>query len=92
MYRKAYTKGENMLSINATNFRKDMFNLLDQTIKYNEPVSITTKQGNAVLISEEDYNGMMETMYLISAGMEKSLIECKNTPLKDSVAESEVKW
>jgi hypothetical protein len=40
--------------------------LLEQTIKYNEPVNISTKDGNAVIISEEDYNGLMETVYFCS--------------------------
>ena len=50
-----------MLNTNITNFRKNIFSLLEQTIKYNEPVNISTKAGNAVIISEEDYNGLMET-------------------------------
>ena len=45
-----------MINTNATNFRKNMFELIDQTVKYNEPVNISTKSGNAVLISEEEYN------------------------------------
>ena len=52
-----------MLNTNITNFRKNIFSLLEQTIKYNEPVNISTKAGNAVIISEEDYNGLMETVY-----------------------------
>ena len=53
-----------MLNTNITNFRKNIFSLLEQTIKYNEPVNISTKEGNAVIISEEEYNGLMETVYL----------------------------
>lgn len=45
-----------------TNFRKQIFELIDQTVKYNEPINISTKSGNAVLISEEDYNNLVETM------------------------------
>lgn len=44
-----------MINTNITNFRKNIFNLLELTIKYNEPVHICTKEGNAVVISEEDY-------------------------------------
>ena len=55
-----------MLNINITNFRKNIFSILEQTIKYNEPVNISTKEGNAVVLSEEEYNGMMETLYLSS--------------------------
>ena len=57
-------KEGNMLNINITNFRKNIFSILEQTIKFNEPVNVSTKDGNAVMLSEEDYNGLMETMYL----------------------------
>ena len=55
-----------MINTNATNFRKQLFELIEQTIKYNEPVNINTKNGNAVLISESEYNSLMETLYLTS--------------------------
>ena len=82
-----------MLNTNITNFRKNIFGLLEQTIKYNEPVNISTKDGNAVIISEEDYNGLMETMYLCSVpGMKEKIIEGLNTPLNESLPENEVEW
>jgi PHD/YefM family antitoxin component YafN of YafNO toxin-antitoxin module len=46
-----------MINTNATSFRKDMFKLLEQTIRFNEPINISTKDGNAVVVSEEDYKG-----------------------------------
>lgn len=55
-----------MINTNITNFRKDIFGMLEQTVKYNEPINVNTKDGNAVIISEEDYNGLMETLYLSS--------------------------
>lgn len=51
-----------MTNTNATNFRKNLYSLLEQTVKFNEPVNISTKDGNAILISEEDYRGMVETL------------------------------
>ena len=73
-----------MLNTNATNFRKNMFELLDRTVKYNEPVSISTKNGNAVLISEDDYNSLMETLYLTSVlGMKENLIDGIHTPIEE---------
>lgn len=82
-----------MLNTNITNFRKNIFSLLEQTIKYNEPVNISTKDGNAVIISEEDYNGLMETLYLCSVpGMKEMLIEGLKTPLDDCLPETEVQW
>ena len=71
-----------MLNTNITNFRKNIFSLLEQTIKYNEPVNVSTKAGNAVIISEEDYNGLMETVYLSSSPQQREkIIEGLRTPL-----------
>ena len=78
-----------MLNTNATNFRKNMFSLLEQTVKYNQPVQITTKDGNAVMISEEDYNGLMETLYLNSVpGLVDEIKAAAAEPLKESVSQS----
>lgn len=82
-----------MLNTNISNLRKNIFNLLEQTIKYNETVNISTKDGNAVIISEEDYNGLMETLYFCSIpGMKEMLIEGLKTPLDDCLPETEVQW
>lgn len=80
-----------MLNTNITNFRKNIFSLLEQIIKYNEPVNISTKEGNAVIISEEDYNGLMETVYLSSIPEQREkIIEGLHTPLDDCLQENEV--
>ena len=78
-----------MLNTNITNFRKNIFSLLEQTIKYNEPVNISTK----VIISEEEYNGLMETVYLSSIPEQREkIIEGLHTPLDDCLQENEVEW
>jgi len=82
-----------MFNTNITNFRKNIFKLLEQTIKYNEPVNISTKEGNAVIISEEDYNGLMETVYLCSIpNMKERIIEGMKTPISECIPENEVEW
>jgi len=82
-----------MLNTNVTNFRKNIFGMLEQTIKYNEPVNISTRDGNAVVLSEEDYNGLMETLRLSSVpGMKEKIAEGLNTPLSDCLPEQEVEW
>lgn len=82
-----------MLNTTVTNFRKDIFNLLEQTIKYNEPVNVTTKNGNAVVLSEEEYNGMIETLYLYSIpNMKENLMEDMNKPTSEFLSEEEVDW
>ena len=85
--------GEHMLNTNITNFRKNIFGMLEQTIKFNEPVNISTKDGNAVIISEEDYNNLMETLYLSTVpNMKEKIIEGLNTPLEECLPENEVQW
>ena len=82
-----------MLNINITHFRKNIFDLLEQTIRFNEPINVTTKNGNAVVLSEEDYNGLMETLHLSSIpGMKEKIVDGLKTPLSECVPESEVEW
>ena len=82
-----------MTNINITNFRKDIYELLEKTIKYNEPINISTKNGNAVVISEEDYRNLIETLYISSVpGLKKDIQEGLQEDLKDCVAEDKVDW
>ena len=82
-----------MTNTNITNFRKDIYELLEQTIKYNEPINISTKNGNAVVLSEEDYNSLMETLYISSIpGLKEDIIEGLDEPLEDCINENEVEW
>ena len=67
--------------------------MVENTVRFNEPINITTKDGNAMLISEEEYLGLIETLYLASTpGMKEKLIDGLNTPLSDTVPEEEVEW
>ena len=82
-----------MTTTNITNFRKNAFNYVEQTIRYNEPLNISTKEGNAVLLSVEDYSGILETLYLVSMpGMREKIMEGMSTPLEDCVDEAAVEW
>ena len=82
-----------MTNTNITNFRKDIYNLLEQTIKYNEPINISTKNGNAVVLSEEDYNSIMETLYIMSIpDLKDEIIKRANDNDEEYVDESEVNW
>ncbi len=82
-----------MTTTTITNFRKNVYAMVENTVRFNEPVNITTKDGNAMLISEEEYLGLIETLYLASTpGMKEKLIDGLNTPLSDTVPEEEVDW
>ncbi len=75
-----------MTNTNITAFRKNIFDYVDQTITYGEVVNVSTKKGNAVLISEADYNAMMETLYLTSIpGMTDSIKAAAQEPPEDCV-------
>lgn len=82
-----------MLNTNITSFRKNVFSLLEQTVRYNEPLCVSTKDGNAIVISEEDYRSLMETVNILSVpGMREKLLAAQAEPLSDSVSESELDW
>ena len=73
-----------MTNTNATNFRKNIFEYLNQAVIYNDVINVNTKNGNAVLISEEDYNNMLETLYLVSIpGMTRSIQNAKTESLEE---------
>ena len=73
-----------MTTMTASQARANIFKLVDQTRKSHEPVQITTKRGNAVLISEDDYRSIQETMYLLSVpGMREKILKGKDTPPSD---------
>ncbi len=73
-----------MRNTNITNFRKNIFEFINQAIEYNDVINVNTKNGNAIIMSEDDYNGLMETLYLSSIpGMKEKLIDGLNTELND---------
>ncbi len=55
-----------MPTTNISVLRKDLFNSIDNVIEYNEIITVNTKKGNAIIISEEDYNALLETLTLQS--------------------------
>ncbi len=82
-----------MFNTNITNARNNLYSLVDMAIKDSEPVNIVTKNGNAVIISEADYNALIETLYHSSdAGYKKTLLDAMNAPISEFVDESELKW
>lgn len=80
-----------MTNTNITNFRKNIYELLETTIKYNEPINVSTKLGNAIVLSEEDYNNIMETLYIYSIpGLKEEIANGLNADDKEFVSEDEV--
>lgn len=80
-----------MTTITATEARKCLYALLDEVSNSHEPIQITGKRGNAVLVSEADWNSVQETLYLVSIpGMRESILEGMGTPASE--LESELDW
>lgn len=66
------------MTITATEARKQFYELLRKSVKGHMPVKITSKNGDAVMLSEADYEGLLETLELLSVpGMRKSIREAK---------------
>lgn len=82
-----------MTNTNVTNFRKNIYEMLEMVIKYNEPINVSTKNGNAVVLSEEDYRSLMETLYIESIpGLKEEIVEGLNAPDDEFISEDEVEW
>lgn len=68
----------------ATEARSSLYKLIDQTSSSHEPIFITGKRGNAVLISEEDWKSIQETLFLLNIpGMRESIREGLSTPIEE---------
>ncbi len=73
-----------MKTISITEARNNIYKLIDMTNEDGEPIQITGKRGNAVLISEEDWRAINETLYLVSIpGMRESIIRGMKKPLDE---------
>ena len=73
-----------MPSINATEARSRLYKLLDEIAESHEPILITGKRANAVLISENDWRSIQETLYLLSIpGMRESIREGLSTTVEE---------
>lgn len=83
-----------MNAINATQARANLFKLLNYVNENSQPVTLTNAKGkNAVLIGEDDWNAIQQTIYLNSIpGMVDSLLEGKNTPWTECLSEQDVEW
>ncbi|MEE3453869.1 type II toxin-antitoxin system Phd/YefM family antitoxin [Dialister sp.] len=83
-----------MTAISVTKARQNIYQLLNEVNENSEPVTITNTKGkNGVLISEDDWKAIQETLYLASVpGMVDSIREGGETPIEDCIPEEEVDW
>jgi prevent-host-death family protein len=80
-----------MTTITATEARRLLYKLLDDVSDSHEPVQITGRRGNAVLVSEDDWRAVQETLHLLSIpGMRQSIRDGMATPVEE--LEDEPGW
>lgn len=78
-----------MQTITVTEAQSKLYKLLDEAADSHEPITITGKRSNAVLISEADWRAIEETMYLLSIpGMRESIINGSKTPVDETSDEA----
>jgi prevent-host-death family protein len=74
-----------MKTLTATQARANLYKLLDEAATSHEPVQITGRRASAVLLSEDDWRAVQETLYLLSIpGMRESIREGLKTPLEEA--------
>jgi antitoxin YefM len=79
-----------MTTLSATEARKSLYNLVDEVAESHDPVQIVGKRNSAVLIAEEDWRAIQETLYLTSIpGMRQSIQDGMKTPLEECDLEPE---
>ena len=67
-----------MTTLTASKARQDLFRLLEKSVKGHAPIKITSKSGDVILVSQEDYESLLETLELLSTpGMLKSIREAR---------------
>jgi antitoxin YefM len=80
-----------MTAITASDARVRLYRLIDEAASSHEPILITGKRSNAILVSEEDWRSIQETLFLLSIpGMRESVINGLNTPMDK--CSKELEW
>ena len=80
-----------MTTITATEARKRLYTLLDEVADSHDPVQIAGKRNTAVLIAEDDWRAIQETLYLQAVpGMRKSILEGMGTTVEE--CEEDLDW
>ncbi|NOY60158.1 MAG: type II toxin-antitoxin system Phd/YefM family antitoxin [Calditrichaeota bacterium] len=80
-----------MKTISITKARSNLYQLIDETASIHEPIQITGKRTNAVLLSEDDWRAIQETLFLLSIpGMRESIREGLESPIEE--CSEDLKW
>ncbi len=73
-----------MINLNISNARNELYKLASSCIRYNDIVNISTKDGNVILLSEDDFNNLIESLYLAGVkGVYEDIEKAVNTPTSE---------
>jgi len=73
-----------MTMITASEARANLYRLIDEAASSHQPLLISGKRNKAVLIAEEDWEAIQETLFLLSVpGMRESIREGMETPVDE---------
>jgi len=82
-----------METINITTLRQDIFNVTEEVVKFNTAYSITSKEGEAVLISRKEYETLKEMEFFNNRPeLKQELLESLNAPDSEFIGEDELEW
>ncbi len=82
-----------MESINITNARNNLFNIAKVAVESHEPITVTTKAGDVVIMSKEDFDAIQETLYLLTnKGLTRGAARLKNAPDAEFGSRDDLPW
>ncbi|MGI1691587.1 type II toxin-antitoxin system Phd/YefM family antitoxin [Thermoanaerobacter uzonensis] len=82
-----------MKTMPVTKVRQNIYKIIEQIKENSEPIQITSRKGNAILVSEEDWNAIQETLYLLSIpNLKESIMDADKTPLDEWKDEEDLGW
>ncbi|BAH06868.1 type II toxin-antitoxin system Phd/YefM family antitoxin [Clostridium kluyveri] len=82
-----------MKTFNVTSVRSDIYNIINQTIVNSEPIQITSKNGDVVMLSLKDWEAIQETLNLVSIpGMKESILEGKKELVEECKTLEDIGW
>ena len=77
-----------MVTMNISKARDELYRIASSCIRYNDVININTKEGNVILLSEDDYNSLIESLYLAGIkGVYEDIEEVVNTPTEELSSE-----
>ncbi|MFZ3130249.1 MAG: type II toxin-antitoxin system prevent-host-death family antitoxin [Desulfosporosinus sp.] len=82
-----------MKTIPISRARDNIYKIIEETVKFNEPIEITSRKGDVVLISKEEWNSLLETLYLMSIpGLLDSIHEADKVPIEEWGTLVDIGW